>query len=92
VSAIEAIEEFKERTLNKLRDVRCPDHHQSPRVNFRGRTLHDVSIQMTACCHKLAALANQKIAEPRISEPSMTDSEPSEIASIRRAAQPSHLL
>jgi hypothetical protein len=95
-SAIEAIEEFKERTLNKLRDVRCPDHNQAPRVNFRGRTLHDVSIQMTACCHKLAALANQKIGEPRTSEqrtsePRTKNSEPSEIASIRHAAQPSHL-
>jgi hypothetical protein len=64
-SAIEAIEEFKERTLNKLRDVRCPDHNQTPRVNFHGRTLRDVSIQISACCQKLAALANQKIAEPR---------------------------
>ena len=56
------MEEFKERTLHKLRDVRCPDHKQAPRVNFRGATLRDVSIQVSACCEKLAALANEKIA------------------------------
>jgi hypothetical protein len=63
-AASETIEEFKQRTLNKLHDVRCPDHKQSPRLSFRGTTLRDVSIQMNACCEKLAELANQKIAEP----------------------------
>jgi hypothetical protein len=61
-TASETIEEFKQRTLKKLDDVRCPDHHQVPRLSFRGATLRDVSIQMNACCAKLAALANQKIA------------------------------
>jgi hypothetical protein len=63
-AASETIEEFKRRTLDKLHDVRCPDHKQAPRLNFRGATLRDVSIQMSACCDKLADLANQKIAEP----------------------------
>jgi hypothetical protein len=63
LTANQAIEEFKERTLGKLRDVRCPDHHQAPRLSFRGATLREVSIQMSACCHKLAALANQRIGE-----------------------------
>jgi hypothetical protein len=63
-AASETIEEFKRRTLDKLHDVRCPDHKQAPRLNFRGATLRDVSIQMSACCEKLAELANQKIAEP----------------------------
>jgi hypothetical protein len=61
-AASETIEEFKQRTLKKLDDVRCPDHHQLPRLSFRGATLRDVSIQMSACCAKLAALANEKIA------------------------------
>jgi len=56
------VDEFKQRTLEKLRGVCCPDHKQSPRLKFRGSTLRDVSIQMSACCDKLAALANQKIA------------------------------
>jgi hypothetical protein len=60
----ETIEEFKRRTLDKLHDLRCPDHKQAPKLNFRGATLRDVSIQMSACCDKLADLANQKIAEP----------------------------
>jgi len=62
--ASETIEEFKRRTLNKLHDIRCPDHKQAPRLSFRGATLRDVSIQMSACCEKLATLANEKIAEP----------------------------
>jgi hypothetical protein len=63
-AVLETVEEFKERTLDKLRDVRCPDHKQAPRVSFRGTTLRDVSIQVNACCEKLAALANEKIAVP----------------------------
>jgi hypothetical protein len=63
-AASETVEEFKRRTLDKLNDVRCPDHNQAPRLNFRGATLRDVSIQMSACCEKLAEIANQKIAEP----------------------------
>jgi hypothetical protein len=64
-TASETIEEFKQRTLSKIQNVRCPDHQQAPRLTFRGATLRDVSIQMSACCAKLAELANQKIAEPR---------------------------
>jgi hypothetical protein len=57
------VDEFKQQTIRKLEDLRCPDHHQSPRLNFRGATLQDVSIQMKTCCAKLAALANRKIAD-----------------------------
>jgi len=56
------VEEFKRETLRKLQDVRCPDHHQPPRLNFRGSTLREISIQLRACCDKLAAIANRKIA------------------------------
>jgi len=59
-----AVEDFKDRTARKLRDLRCPDHRQSPRLRFHGASLRDISIQMSACCDKLIALANQKIAEP----------------------------
>ena len=58
----EPVEEFKERTARKLRDLRCPDHQQPPRLQFRGASLRDISIQMSGCCEKLIALANQKIA------------------------------
>ncbi len=56
------VDEFKQQTLAKLRDVRCPDHQQPPRLRFHGSTLRDISIQMSACCEKLAELANLKIA------------------------------
>jgi hypothetical protein len=58
-----SVEKFKERTKNKIRDLRCPDHRQSPRLRFQGSTLRDISIQMSACCDKLIAMANLKIAD-----------------------------
>jgi hypothetical protein len=56
------VDEFKTLTMRKLEGIRCPDHRQAPRLCFQGTTLRDVTIRMTACCDKLAALANQKIA------------------------------
>ena len=56
------MEEFKQHTARKLSDVRCPDHKQSPRLNFRGSTLRDVTIQVSACCDKLSAMANERLA------------------------------
>ena len=57
------VEEFKERTASKVRDLRCPDHHQPPRLKFQGSSLKNIDIQMTACCAKLITLANRRIAE-----------------------------
>jgi hypothetical protein len=56
------LEEFKEETARKLRDLRCPDHQQAPRLRFHGGCLRNISIQMSGCCEKLIALANQRIA------------------------------
>jgi hypothetical protein len=57
------VDEFKERTASKLRDLRCPDHHQPPRLKFQGSSLKNINIQMSACCAKLIDLANRRIAE-----------------------------
>ena len=59
---IVSVEQFKEYTAGKVRDLRCPDHRQAPRLRFHGASLRDISIQMSACCDKLITLANQKIA------------------------------
>jgi hypothetical protein len=56
------VEEFKEQTLRKVRDVRCPDHQQAPRLRFHGSTMRDITIQMSACCKKCSELANLRIA------------------------------
>ena len=58
----DAIDEFKARTLDKLRDLRCPVHRQPPRVRFDGLTLRDVRISMSACCPRLIQMANKAIA------------------------------
>jgi hypothetical protein len=56
------VEEFKENTARKIRDLRCPDHHQAPRLRFQGATLRDINVQLSGCCEKLIGLANKKIA------------------------------
>ena len=58
-----SVQEFKEKTARKLEAVRCPDHRQPPRLQFRGSTLRDVTIQMSGCCAKLLELANKAIAD-----------------------------
>jgi hypothetical protein len=57
------VDEFKERTASKIKDLRCPDHHQPPRLKFQGSSLKTINIQMSACCTKLIALANHRIAQ-----------------------------
>lgn len=64
-SDFERIEAFKARTFDKLRDVRCPEHRQSPRVRFYGTSLREVTISMSACCDQLIRLANQAIGAER---------------------------
>jgi hypothetical protein len=64
-SDFERIEAFKARTFEKLRDVRCPEHRQSPRVRFYGASLREVTISMSACCDRLIRLANQAIGAER---------------------------
>jgi len=63
-----SVQEFKENTARKLEAVRCPDHRQPPRIQFRGSTLRDVTIQMSGCCAKLLDLANRAIANRTIAD------------------------
>jgi hypothetical protein len=56
------VDQFKERTAEKVRDLRCPDHHQPPRLKFHGSSLQTINIEMSACCAKLIDLANRRIA------------------------------
>ena len=55
------VERFKQATEEKLRDVRCPDHRQAPRIRFHGTPLRDISISMTGCCAKVMEIANARI-------------------------------
>jgi hypothetical protein len=56
------VERFKQATKEKLRGVRCPEHHQPPRLHFTGTSLRDVTISMSGCCETLMALANTRVA------------------------------
>ena len=61
-SSREQLEDFRERTAQKVRDLRCPVHGQPPRLRFHGSTLREITIQMSGCCDALLSLANQRIA------------------------------
>jgi hypothetical protein len=56
------VERFKQSTKEKLRGVRCPEHHQAPRLHFSGYALREMTISMRGCCEKLMELANARIA------------------------------
>jgi hypothetical protein len=58
-----AVEQFKRETTRKIQHLRCPIHHQSPRLRFEGATLRDITIRMSGCCESFMALANRRIAE-----------------------------
>jgi hypothetical protein len=62
------VERFKQTTEDKLRDVRCPEHRQAPRIRFHGSSLRDISISLTGCCPKVMEIANARIGAPRPAE------------------------
>ena len=55
------VERFKQATEDKLRDVRCPEHHQPPRLRFHGSSLRDINISLSGCCSKVMEIANARI-------------------------------
>jgi hypothetical protein len=56
------VQQFKQSTKEKLRGLRCPDHHQPPKLHFSGASLREIDISMSGCCAKLMQLANARIA------------------------------
>jgi hypothetical protein len=56
------VERFKQSTREKLRGVRCPEHHQPPRLHFHGASLREITISLSGCCARLMELANARVA------------------------------
>jgi len=56
------VEQFKQTTRDKLHGVRCPEHHQPPRLHFHGDSLREITITLSGCCARLMELANARIA------------------------------
>jgi hypothetical protein len=56
------VERFKQSTREKLRGVRCPEHHQPPRLHFHGESLREITISLSGCCARLMQLANVRVA------------------------------
>lgn len=72
----EGVERFKQVTLDKLRDVRCPEHHQSPRIRFHGSSLRDVTVSLSGCCAKVMEIANARIGSAAAPPPEPAHSIP----------------
>jgi len=70
------VERFKQATEDKLRDVRCPEHHQPPRIRFHGTSLRDINISLSGCCSKVMEIANARIGRvpAEAAEPAHTNS------------------
>ncbi len=64
------VERFKQSTREKLRGVRCPEHHQPPRLHFHGVSLQEITISLSGCCARLMELANARVA---LAEPARED-------------------
>jgi hypothetical protein len=58
----ERIMAFKSRTWDKVGHLRCPEHHQAPRLRFQGGSLREMTISLSACCDRLSRMANSAIA------------------------------
>jgi 5'-3' exonuclease len=58
------VERFKRATEEKLRDIRCPEHHQAPRVRFHGTLLREITISLSGCCARVMEIANARIGSP----------------------------
>ena len=56
------VREFQQRTLAKVSELKCPIHKESPKVQFNGHDLRDMTITMRGCCNRLLATANKAIA------------------------------
>jgi 5'-3' exonuclease len=62
------VERFKQATEEKLRDIRCPEHNQPPRLRFHGSSLRDISVSLSGCCAKVMEIANAKIGSAWIGD------------------------
>ena len=75
------VERFKQATEQKLRGVRCPEHHQTPRIRFHGISLRDICISLSGCCAKIMDLANARIGSaPESLAPAHAPSRPTDLA------------
>jgi hypothetical protein len=77
------VEQFKQATEEKLRGLRCPEHHRPPRIRFHGNNLREISISLSGCCPKVMELANARIGGSGISATAVTKALPPSIQNER---------
>ena len=56
-----AFQQVKTNVQERLRRVRCPQHHQSPRVTSSGTSLATLRWSITGCCDRLVEEARREL-------------------------------
>ena len=49
-AVLQSVQEF---VRTRLRAIRCPEHGEAPRVICKGRSIDDLSFEVTGCCQSL---------------------------------------
>lgn len=57
-----AFEQVKKNVQERLRRVRCPEHHQSPRVTSSGSSLSNLSWSIEGCCDQVVSEAKKALS------------------------------
>lgn len=51
----------RDHVTKRLSGVRCPDHGSAPAVVARGRTLKELTFEVSGCCQKLIDVTEAKL-------------------------------
>lgn len=47
------LEKIKEHVLNRVGNVRCPEHGTAPKIVCTGRDYQNITFKVSGCCDKL---------------------------------------
>ncbi len=48
--------------INKLGSLQCEEHGEAPRITVKGKSLDDLSFEVSGCCEPLIKKVKQKFA------------------------------
>jgi hypothetical protein len=55
------LQSIKDYIQKKLGAIRCPEHGQAPKVICKGKSVKDLSFEVTGCCQKLIDIAKAQL-------------------------------
>lgn len=62
-SAIEqaTLNQLSEHIKKAVGSVRCPEHHQTPKIKVKGRNLENLSFEVSGCCKQIIEKVTQEL-------------------------------